>query len=302
MKKQNRKGKTLTLLLTLVAALATAALVSLWNISKAMASVNMWNGNFSHSWTDIETDIQSTHIKIARTYNSRSLYDGVFGFGWCSTVEVTERHQKPIHFNECELDVSTLIPPGFRLLRDNDGRIEQILFQDRSIAEFKYDPTGKLIRVRAGNRMEKNYAYQDDELIEAKDGDGIGPSYRYDTLHNLTNIEYPDQTTEIMSYDDDRDLITSRQGRDGCLELYRFSSQQQTKHVTSEATRKCGGLVVGTSRHDFWHATTPDGHTYLARISIEQLGQTKHSKKEFRFDSEGRLTIAKIGGTNNGLL
>jgi|GEM_PF-6371578 len=41
------------------------------------------NMNLAVSWVDIESD----QVVLKRTYNSRSLYQGLFGFGWCSTLE-----------------------------------------------------------------------------------------------------------------------------------------------------------------------------------------------------------------------
>ena len=314
--KIERKQQIHSQLLPLLALLAALAAM-LMNMPIALASVNMWSGGYTHVWTAIDANLQGVHLKIIRTYNSRSLSRGVFGFGWCSTIELTppttatNQLQRSLRLDECGAQASPNAgpqfsptnPPGFRLQRDDDGRIEQIFFKDRSVVEFQYNPTGQLSRVRAGNRFPLFYTYQDGELFEAKDGDGQGLTYRYSALNNLTEIQYPDQTSEMMSYDDDRDLITSRQGRDGCLEVYRFSTTRQNMHLIAQATRKCGGLTVGSSRHDFWHETTKDGHTYLAKVAVEQLQPSGHTKKEFRFDSQGRKTNAKPNeGIKNELL
>ena len=46
---------------------------------QAQAIVNMQNANYSESYTDMD--------KVIRTYNSRSIDKGIFGFGWCSSLE-----------------------------------------------------------------------------------------------------------------------------------------------------------------------------------------------------------------------
>ena len=51
------------------------------------AIIDMKNANFSHSWTDIEALGTGYDLKVTRTYNSRSLFNGMFGFGWCSDFE-----------------------------------------------------------------------------------------------------------------------------------------------------------------------------------------------------------------------
>lgn len=52
--------------------------------TSAYALVDMRNGNYSNTWIDIQFD---DGFKISRTYNSRSLFNGIFGFGWCSDYE-----------------------------------------------------------------------------------------------------------------------------------------------------------------------------------------------------------------------
>ncbi len=51
------------------------------------AFVDMKNANYSHTWTDISLDGTGYNLQLKRTYNSRSLHNGLFGFGWCSDYE-----------------------------------------------------------------------------------------------------------------------------------------------------------------------------------------------------------------------
>ncbi len=44
------------------------------------SQVNMKDGNFHRTWIDGGI--------LSRTYNSRSMYPGLFGFGWCSNLEM----------------------------------------------------------------------------------------------------------------------------------------------------------------------------------------------------------------------
>jgi hypothetical protein len=53
----------------------------------ANAIVDMKNANYSNTWVDIEIPGSGYELKISRTYNSRSLINGIFGFGWCSDFE-----------------------------------------------------------------------------------------------------------------------------------------------------------------------------------------------------------------------
>lgn len=62
----------------------TTLLMSLFS---AQAGVNLKNGNFYVSYTDIDVPGGKPDLQIKRTYNSRSIGKGWFGFGWSSEFE-----------------------------------------------------------------------------------------------------------------------------------------------------------------------------------------------------------------------
>ncbi len=55
----------------------------------AEALVAVGNGNYFTGFTDLEHDapVNTFQLKVQRTYNSRSQFDGIFGFGWGSDFE-----------------------------------------------------------------------------------------------------------------------------------------------------------------------------------------------------------------------
>ncbi|MBT3981313.1 MAG: hypothetical protein HOE90_08160 [Bacteriovoracaceae bacterium] len=53
----------------------------------AIGGVNLKNGNFYISYTDIVVPGGANSLKITRTYNSKSTHEGWFGFGWGSDFE-----------------------------------------------------------------------------------------------------------------------------------------------------------------------------------------------------------------------
>jgi len=78
--------------------------------NSAYALVDMKNANFSESWTDMTVPGVGYDLRINRTYNSRSLFDGIFGFGWCSDfetkVEVTP--EGALRLTECGAGMETV--------------------------------------------------------------------------------------------------------------------------------------------------------------------------------------------------
>jgi len=63
------------------------AMVSLLISSFALAGVNLKNGNFYISYTDIVVPGGGKKLEITRTYNSKATEIGWFGFGWGSEFE-----------------------------------------------------------------------------------------------------------------------------------------------------------------------------------------------------------------------
>lgn len=63
------------------------AMLSLMMIPLADAGVNLKNGNFYISYTDIVVPGGGKKLEITRTYNSKSTEVGWFGFGWGSEYE-----------------------------------------------------------------------------------------------------------------------------------------------------------------------------------------------------------------------
>ena len=76
------KGGTMDFFKRLVGLLAAVAFVV-----PAWAGVNLKNGNFYISYTDIVVPGGGKKLEITRTYNSKSTESGWFGFGWGSDYE-----------------------------------------------------------------------------------------------------------------------------------------------------------------------------------------------------------------------
>ena len=55
--------------------------------TKSMALVDMNNAGYTNSWVDLEVPGNGYDMRILRAYKSRTIYNGMFGFGWCSEYE-----------------------------------------------------------------------------------------------------------------------------------------------------------------------------------------------------------------------
>lgn len=67
----------------------SAAVIFIATTQSAHAMVDMKNGNYTDTMIDLQVSGGGYALKIERTYNSRSNFSGMYGYGWCSEQETT---------------------------------------------------------------------------------------------------------------------------------------------------------------------------------------------------------------------
>ncbi len=357
--------------------------VSLFMPNWGFALVDMRNANFSETFNDIEIPGTGYDLRVTRTYNSRSLHEGTFGFGWCSNFE-TRLDVKPegsLRVTECGdgLDV-TYLPKKFRpenidevveeilseekkrnpsitdrslrdlrtrlraeeklrtaysrkmkpqenveagaeyviqdgptaekIIRSRDhylrnfldgtsqkfdlsGRLQQIFDKHGNFIKFVYkndlmsdavDSTGRKLtfnyhpntkRVReivGPSGFKATYSYNGSNLVKAIIGTNQSWEYKYDELHNMTELKATDGKTRQLRYDTNKDWVIALKDEDGCLETYEYtvSKDDPRNHYWSNVVKKCEDKVTNRSRFEFWYKDTKDGRgNYLEKVYTE---------------------------------
>ncbi len=353
----------------------------------ARAVVDMKNASFVDVWTDIIVPKRGFDLRVRRGYKSRSDFNGLFGFGWCSDFETSlvvtdwgslllkecgaglelfykssstlnrtqmraaneeavqqvaasrrsiteqdlERLRKDFERSLNNIDLrfhliskhnihTTWRPPlqviekyvakgrekseviefdGRYFVRNlNDGtqqRFDQagrLIFmtdnEDRFVNfsyvngilrqvrddqgrsfEFEIDQaSGRVLEIRAPHGLRATYRYEGENLVEVRNAWQHTYTYKYDEDHNLTNIGFPDRTNKAITYDKDRDWVTSFKSRNDCLETYKYKPQADDpkNHYTSHAIKRCKTKVVTDAQYEFWHGVRADGQNYLRRV------------------------------------
>ncbi len=77
--------------------------------------------------------------------------------------------------------------------------------------------------------------YKDEDLNEVTNGWGKTFKYKYNDLHNLVRIDFPDNTYEVIAYNDDQGL------GDSALEIARAVS----KLTTTAKTKRTHSIITG---------------------------------------------------------
>ena len=138
---------------------------------------------------------------------------------------------------------------------------------------FKYYPTSKKVSEIVGpNSLSVHYTVKGEDLVEVADTKAQHYKFSYDDLHNLKRIDYPDSTYKALTYNKDKDWVTSFRNRKGCIETYDYqvSKDDPKNHFWSNVVKKCGEKVTNQSKYEFFHRARPDGNgIYLYRVRTE---------------------------------
>ncbi len=124
---------------------------------KSFAVVDMKNANYSNTWTDMKVNGAGYDLKLERTYNSRTLFNGMFGFGWCSNFETSLdiTAEGNLKVKECGAGSEVLFSAREVNRKDVEQTVEKI------IAKMRADKTQP--------RTEEYYKKVRVELIEYDD-------------------------------------------------------------------------------------------------------------------------------------
>jgi hypothetical protein len=108
-------------------------------------------------------------------------------------------------------------------LKYESGRLTRVTGSDGNFIDFAYDSaSGKVRTASASTGQAVSYTTSPDgDLTESSGTDVL--TYEYDDRHNLTRIGYPDGTWNGLTYNNDKDWVTSFRNRKGCLEKYEYN-------------------------------------------------------------------------------
>ncbi len=371
--------------------------------TSSQALVDLKNANFADTWVDMVVSGTGYDLKIQRGYNSRTLFNGIFGFGWCTDFEtsVNVTAEGNLKFTDCgagpevtyeaqnfsEKDVEKtiklilekaknenssgtasylsdldkklhtdvalrseyaakygitrpiadktkyfangretdfiekqgnyyvrVIPEGgtqkFKLngklekLFDRNGNFLTLNYDGKTLKEvidnngrkltFSYFGNGKVRAISGPGNVKTEYKYKNlNDLIYAKTAQNNAFNYVYDDLHNMIKITYPDKSTKELTYNKNKDWVTSLKDIDGCVESYEYvtSTDDPKNHFWANVVKKCKAKIVVHAKYEFWYEMRSDKNgLFLKKSRTVENEQTV----EVVYNDIGRpLTINK---------
>lgn len=171
---------------------------------QSFAAIDMKNANYTNTWTDLIVPGSGYDFKIARTYNSRVLFNGIFGFGWCSDFE-TNIDVKPdaVRLTECgggqEVLYKLKSKNGKKATYEANGKSTDILTADNGVytrplldgTSQRFDAQGNLTHLYNKNGNYLKLSYSNKKLIEIIDDGGRRLIFKYGKNNRLEKINGP---------------------------------------------------------------------------------------------------------------
>lgn len=138
--------------------LALFLILSITSVNKAHALVDMNSASYSNLWTDLEVPGNGYDMKVVRAYKSRTLYNGMFGFGWCSPFEtkLEPTSEGNIKISECGDGQEIIYSAREITKQDIESTINQIL------TKMKTDPKIKVVSAEYWKKLSVDL-FDDDE-------------------------------------------------------------------------------------------------------------------------------------------
>lgn len=228
-----QKAKLVTLPLSLLAGLLLLLASRLTH-----AGLNLRDAAYTGEWTDLE--LKQNDLRFTRTYSSRSRFNGILGFGWCTDFEVSvERLDADrLLLRDCSSGDSvfkatrtgTYLSPGRpgewigsqggQLARGLSSGERQIFASSGKLRtwhrpgflpiEIGYGPAGLPKEIRSGKTwLSLFYEARSRKLSRLKGSDGRSVTY-HRAAEDLIRVRGPSRETHEYGYDELHNLTRAK--------------------------------------------------------------------------------------------
>lgn len=238
-------------------------------ISQALATVDMQDGSF----------IQEAPIfdNATVTYNSRSIYNGLFGFGWCSPFEAHIEQQDKLYLLKL-CDQEQLLKPNIKNNLTSlqtkektwsfDKNNKLIEFRDnKKIYKIEYKQ-GQISKIKINN-VSYNFEYNFNNFVSQISSSNIISNFyynlgnlefitnrnfklefKYNKFRNLNQIKRNENLISEIYYNDEQDIVSFIINSHKCFEKYQFNTAV-TDQLSSEVKSYCNKKLISHKKFTF---------------------------------------------------
>ena len=209
---------------------------------QSFALVDMNSAAYSNSWIDLELAGDAYDLKVVRAYKSRTLFNGIFGFGWCSEFETALKitSESSVTINECgdglETEYSVLknnaespeettggtkksnkeISVGLKMTaveNENEFVIREKNYFTRTKIDGssqRFDLSGRLTHTYNKTGQFIKFNYSEGRLVEIVDEDNRKLNIKYGANSKVSKITGPNGISSEYRYDENDNLIWNK--------------------------------------------------------------------------------------------
>lgn len=240
-------------------AAAVISFIAFISVPKVHALVDMNNASYSNTWIDLEVPGTGYDMKVLRAYKSRTIYNGMFGFGWCSEFEtkLETTSEGNIKISECGDGQETVFSAKELAKKDIDSTISQIT------VKMKADPKNKSASPDYWKRLSDQLTTDDDQrsklakqygvAVPIKDGvkymangkevenvtlgKGFytrnladGSYQRFDMQGRLTHMY--DKNSNFLKFEYDKDLLKEIEDNNSRKLAFKYFPNKKVKSIS----------------------------------------------------------------------
>lgn len=235
------------------------ALLLMLSFSQANAIVDMNSASYSNAWIDLEVPGTGYDLKVVRAYKSRTLFNGLFGFGWCSPFEtkLETNSEGNIKISECGDGQEIVYSPREIQRKDIENTITSI------VTKMKADPKNKSLSADYYKKLQIDLVEDDlrrneiaasyDIAMPIKEGTKFmangrevesvvfnkthytrslpdGSSQRFDLQGRLTHSY--DKNSNFLKFDYDKDLLVQIEDNNSRKLIFRYYPNKKVRQIS----------------------------------------------------------------------
>ncbi|MES2962373.1 MAG: DUF6531 domain-containing protein [Bdellovibrionota bacterium] len=267
------------------------------------AVVDMKNANYADSWLDMSLGGTGYSLRVQRFYNSRSVFSGMFGFGWCSDWEtnVEKTPEGRVKLVECGAGQEVVYSPA----RFDRKGLESIV--DKLVAHYKKSTPGATEQAAKSLREQ---LFESAELRNdwAKDAGLSLPDVKKGVVYSSDTLEVEkivfDGTNYVRSMADGTSQKFDQNGRMVAMfdknnnSLKLSYSGDSLKEVVDNTGKKLSFAFYPNRRVK--EITGPNGAKIDYKYKGEDLVEVKNMwKNKYSYEYDETHNLTKIGFPDN---
>ena len=239
-----------------------------------LAQVDIRHGSYKDNFLDFIIMNSEQDIRLTRSYSSRSLDQGWFGWGWCSNYEAKLKFKKrQVIYKDCQLEVTFKQNDSLSWYNKAFPEIQLLVLGKNYIvkhidgSQWKFDENGRLLSVKDRSNRKLKFKYLRTEF-QIRSHDNIIVKFLLGSMGNVKKVK----------------VISSKS-----LDIYRRIKQSHADAVSIDYNYSDGNLINVSINKKTIYEYTYNQERNLSLIKNE-LGQFK----KIEYDNDNDWVVKTI--------